>query len=78
MILPIKWHEEKTWDGLVELTALDLFKVYECRDGTWRIYFECGYETSEGDQKIRNIASREEAIAKANTWWAEFLADKIT
>ena len=77
-IKPIEW-SSGTRDGLKEMMGLDgIILIYECKGGTWRVWFEAGYSTSLRDQKVRNIPSLEEAITIANEWWQEWLADKLT
>ena len=75
-VLPIKWAEGKALGGGVSLTGLDgIINVYDNGDGSWRIYADGFYEDF---RNARDIASREEAVAAANAWWAEYLSDKIT
>lgn len=59
--------------GLERHTALDgSMQVYMCSDGTWRVYFEFGHRTSECDDKIRNLPSKEVAFEKAKEWYDEY------
>jgi hypothetical protein len=49
-----------------------LMEVYDLPDGSWRVWFYHGSATKEGDVRIRNIPSKEAALAAAEAWWLEW------
>lgn len=68
----ITWKECGTGAPVELLGCNGQIAVYECGDGSWRVWFQHGHATEEADVKKRNIPSREQAIDIANAWWKEW------
>lgn len=78
-MIELEWNE-CSLNGLTILMSRDdkravgdaLFQVYECMDGSWRVWFKHGLATKELDVKVRNLPDRNAAIDRANAWWREW------